>query len=152
MGQIGSDTMKVDFETVTSPQEEGAVIRARELTNDIRNAIELLEGNAGGIPVTKDGKTYFCKSSAIYYVESVDKRSYVYTKDDCFETKFRLYELEDVLGGYFVRCSKAMIVNLRKIKTVKSDLGGRLDTTLLNGEQIIISRSYVKDVKRRLDL
>lgn len=144
--------MLVEFEQVSTTGEEKAVIKAREMTSDIQNAIELLEGNAGGIAVTKDGKTYLCKPNAIYYIESVDKRSYVYTKDECYDTKFRLYELEDLLGGYFVRCSKAMIVNMRKIKSVKSDMGGRLVTTLLNGEEIIISRSYVKEIKRRLDL
>lgn len=144
--------MLVEYEQVHSPEEEKAVIRAVEKTTEIQNAIELLEGNAGSIAVTKDGKTYMCKPAAIYYVESVDKRSYVYTKDDCYETKFRLYELEGILGGYFVRCSKAMIINLRKVKAVQSDLGGRLVTTLLNGEEIIISRSYVKEIKRRLDL
>lgn len=144
--------MKVQFEQVESSAEEMAMIKATEKTADIQNAMDLLEGNTGNISVIKDGVTYMCKQNAIYYIESVDKRSYVYTKDDCYETKYRLYELEDILSGYFIRCSKAMIVNLRKVKTVKSDIGGRLETTLLNGEQIIISRSYVKDIKRRLDI
>ena len=144
--------MLVEFQQVNTVEEEMAIIKAREKTSDIQNAIELLEGNAGGVAVSQDGKTYMCKPHAIYYIESVDKRSYVYTKDNCYDTKYRLYELEEVLGGYFVRCSKAMIINLRKVKSVKSDIGGRLITTLLNDEEIIISRSYVKEIKRRLDL
>ena len=43
-----------------------------------------------------------------------------------------------------------MIVNMRKIKAVKSELGGRMNATLLNGEVIVISRSYVKELKQRL--
>lgn len=144
--------MIVEYNQVDSADKEKAIIYASQKTADIVSAIDLLEGNSGGIPVTSDGKTYLCKPSAIYYVESVDKRTFIYTKDQCYETKHRLYELEEILSGYFVRCSKAMIVNLRKIKSVKSDIGGRLETTLLNDEQIIISRSYVKEIKRRLDL
>lgn len=144
--------MLVEFEQINNIEEEKAIIKAKEKTPDIQNAIELLEGNAGGIAVSKDGRTYLCKQNVIYYVESVDKRSYVYTKDNCYDTKYRLYELEEMLGGFFVRCSKSMIVNLRKVKSVKSDIGGRLITTLLNDEEIIISRSYVKEIKRRLDL
>ena len=45
-----------------------------------------------------------------------------------------------------------MIVNLRKIKGVKSDISGRMEATLLNDEKIVISRSYVKEIKRRLDI
>lgn len=144
--------MIVEYNQVDSVDKEKAIIYASQKTADIISAIDLLEGNTGGIPVINDGKTYLCKPSAIYYVESVDKRTFIYTKDQCYETKHRLYELEEILSGYFVRCSKAMIVNLRKIKSVKSDIGGRLETTLLNDEQIIISRSYVKEIKRRLDL
>lgn len=144
--------MLVEYEQVSTIEEEKAVIKAVAKTSDIQNAIELLEGNAGGIAVVNGGSTYICKQNAIYYIESVDKRTYVYTKDNCYETKYRLYELEEILGAYFVRCSKAMIVNLRKVKSVKSDIGGRLETTLLNDEEIIISRSYVKEIKRRLEI
>lgn len=144
--------MLVEYEKVSSADEELAIIRAVEKSSDVQNAIDILEGNAGGIAVVKDGITNLCKRGAIYYIESVDKRSYIYTKDNCYETKYRLYELESMLGGYFTRCSKAMIINLRKVKTVKSDMGGRLEATLLNDEQIIISRSYVKEIKRRLDI
>lgn len=144
--------MQVSFEQVEDKQLEGAVIRATEINKEIQNAIDLLEGNSDSIAGIKDGIKYLCKTSAIYYIESVDKRTYFYTKDECYETKYRLYELESMLGGYFTRCSKAMIINLRKLKNVKSDLGGRLEATLLNDEQVIISRGYVKEIKRRLDI
>ena len=137
---------------MNSLEEEKAEIRVMERTQDIQNAIDLLEGNAGGIAVTQDGKTYLCKQNTIYYIESVDKRTYIYTKDHCYETKYRLYELESLLNGFFVRCSKAMVINLRKVKSFQSELGGRMEATLLNEEQIIISRSYVKEIKRRLNL
>lgn len=144
--------MIVRFEKVEDNALESATIKAVEKTSDIQAAIDILEGNRGSIAVLCDGSTVMCRKADIYYVESVDKRTYIYTKENYYETKYRLYELEQMLGGYFVRCSKAMIVNLRKVKSVKSDIGGRLETTLLNGEEIIISRSYVKEIKRRLDL
>lgn len=144
--------MIVDVKKVNSLDEEKAEIRVVERTQDIQAAIDLLEGNAGGIAVIQDGKTYLCKQNNIYYIESVDKRTYIYTKDNCYETKYRLYELESMLNGFFVRCSKAMVINLRKVKSFQSELGGRMVATLLNDEQIIVSRSYVKEIKRRLNL
>ena len=82
----------------------------------------------------------------------MDKRTYVYTKGDCYESRDRLYELEEKLGMYYVRISKSMIVNLRKILHVSAEPGGRLMAVLLNGERVMISRSYVKDIKRRLGI
>nr|MCR4587931.1 LytTR family transcriptional regulator [Lachnospiraceae bacterium] len=70
----------------------------------------------------------------------------------CFESKKRLYELEEELGGLFMRCSKAMILNLKKVKNVHSEMSGRLNATLLNDETVVISRGYVKDIKRRLGI
>jgi DNA-binding LytR/AlgR family response regulator len=144
--------MRVRFEQVDSPEKEEALIRAQIKSDDIKAAIEILEGNQRKIPLIKDGNNVFIDVSALYYIESVDKKTFVYTKQNCYETRLRLYELEETLGAYFLRVSKSMIVNLRKIKGVKSDISGRMEATLLNDEKIVISRSYVKEIKRRLDI
>lgn len=144
--------MQVRFEQVDSPSKEEAIIKAQSQTDDIKAAIEILEGREKKIPLIKDGNNVLIETSAIYYIESVDKKSFVYTKQNCYETRLRLYELEESLGAYFSRVSKSMIVNLKKIKGVRSDLSGRMEATLLNDEKVVISRGYVKDIKRRLEL
>ncbi len=144
--------MKVRFEQVAEKEKEQALIRAVEKTADILSAMDLLENGSGGITVIRDRNTFFCKLTQIYYIESVDKRTFVYTKDGCYESRDRLYELEEKLGMYHVRISKSMIVNLRKIRNVSAEPGGRMVAVLLNGERVIISRSYVKEVKRRLGI
>ena len=144
--------MRVRFEQVDEKEKEQALIRAVEKTADILSAMDLLENGSGGIQVIKDRNTFFCKLTQIYYIESVDKRTFVYTKDGCYESRDRLYELEEKLGMYYVRISKSMIVNLRKIRNVSAEPGGRMVAVLLNGERVIISRSYVKDIKRRLGI
>lgn len=144
--------MRVILEKVDSSDKEEALIKAVNETDDIKAAIEILEGGVKKLALLKDGKTVLLEISFIYYIESVDKRTFVYTKENCYESKLRLYELEESLGSYFLRISKSMIVNLKKIKSVKSDLSGRMEASMLNGEKIVISRSYVKEIKRRLDL
>lgn len=144
--------MKVSIIEVATVEEEAAVIQAAAITDEIRNAVDLLENNCRSIPVIRENATIMCQTNKIYYIESVDKKTFIYTKEECFETKYRLYELEEILSNNFLRCSKAMICNIRKIKSVKSDFNGRMNAELLNGEQIVISRSYVKDLKKRLGL
>lgn len=144
--------MHVDYEQVDDSSKEYAVIKATEMTENVKSAIDLLMGTSGCLPVIKEGSNILLNKTRIYYIESVDKKTFVYTKDECFECKYRLYELEEMLGGYFARCAKAFIVNLRKIKSINSDLSGRMESVLLNDEKIIIARSYVKDIKRRLDI
>ena len=147
--------MKVVLEKVKAPADEGAVIKAMNVTDEIRSAMDLLENNRRSIPVTDKesmdyGESLMLGTDLIYYAESVDKKTFVYTKDMCYETKHRLYELEEILSGNFFRCSKSLIINIRKIKAVKSELNGRMVAELLNGERIVISRNYVKDLKRKL--
>ena len=144
--------MKVTLEIVDSPDKEEALIKTQSNNEDIKAVVEILKGGRKRLPLVKDGETVFIDIASFYYIESVDKRTFVYTKEECFECRQRLYELEESLGAYFLRISKAMIVNLKKIRGVKSDLSGRMEATLLNGEKIVISRSYVKEIKRRLDL
>ena len=144
--------MHVDYEQVDDSSQEYAVIKATEMTENVKSAIDLLMGTSGCLPVIKEGSNILLNKTRIYYIESVDKKTFVYTKDECFECKYRLYELEEMLGGYFARCAKAFIVNLRKIKSINSDLSGRMESVLLNDEKIIIARSYVKEIKRRLDI
>ena len=144
--------MRVILEKVDSSDKEEALIKAVNETDDIKAAMEILEGGVKKFALLKDGRTVLLEISFIYYIESVDKRTFVYTKENCYESKLRLYELEESLGSYFLRISKSMIVNLKKIKSVKSDLSGRMEASMLNGEKIVISRSYVKEIKRRLDL
>lgn len=148
--------MKVTLEKVNSPEEERAVIKAAQVTEEIRNAVDLLENNCRRISVSElseersSGETVMLGTDQIYYTESIDKKTFVYTKEKCYGTKLRLYELEESLSANFFRCSKSLIVNIRKIRSVKSELNGRMVAELLNGEQLVISRSYVKDLKRKL--
>lgn len=144
--------MQVEINKISEKKDEKAIIHIVTVTEEIQNAIDILKNDCLGIPVTNDSETLVCKLDKIYYVESVDKHTYVYTKGNCYKTKYRLYELEDMLSVDFFRCSKSMILNIRKIKSVKADFNGRMIAELLNNERIIISRSYVKDLKRKLGL
>ena len=144
--------MKVDIQKVNSYEEEQAVLRVVKVTENIQTAIHALENSSLAITARSNGKTLFCPIDKIYYIESVDKRSFVYTRDDCLEVQYRLYELENTLSRNFFRAAKAMIINMRKIKSVRAELNGRMTAELLNGERVIIARSYVKELKERLGL
>lgn len=144
--------MKVDIRKVYSENEERAEIHAVTLTEEILNAVDILENNKRSIPVINSEETIMCTLDRVYYFESVDKRTFVYTKDKCYETKYRLYELEEMIPYDFFRCSKAMIINIKKIASVKAEFNARMRAVLLNGEEVVISRNYVKDLKGKLGL
>ena len=146
------DIVKVDIKKVNSYDDEHAEVSVVEVTDTIQSAIDTLENNCRVIAARYNDQTVMCQIDKIYYIESIDKRTYIYTKDNTLEVSYRLYELESELTRNFFRAAKAMIINIRKIKSVKSEINGRMTAELLNGEQVIIARSYVKELKERLGI
>ena len=144
--------MDVAIEKIGAADREKVLIRCHAVTEEVREIEAFVKSRQGRLSGTRDRKQYEVAVSDVYYIESVDKRTFVYTKDDCYESRDRLYELEEKLGTYCVRISKSMIVNLRKIRNVSAEPGARMVAVLLNGERVVISRSYVKDIKRRLGI
>ena len=127
---------------------EEAVIRYRKMTPDIQQAMSLLEHNFKQIIGKKRGEKKFINQYEILYFESVDERVFAYTAETEMQTEYTLNELEKMLGedGFF-RCSKSFIVNLDKIVSLQSEVGNRIDARLENGEHLMISRRYAKELR-----
>jgi hypothetical protein len=67
------------------------------------------------------------------------------------EIKYKLYELEEQFSSLdFARCSKSMIVNLEKIEYLSPLFSGKMEAHLKNGENVVISRQYIRSLKNRL--
>ena len=87
------------------------------------------------------------------YAETVDGRTFLYTKDAVYQTPLRLYELEDQLAGTeFIRASKQLLANFDHVKAIRPEPGARLQLLLDNDEAVIVSRQYAPAIKRKLGL
>lgn len=81
----------------------------------------------------------------------MDKRTFVYTKDMVFRTEKRLYQLEKELKKYdFVKVNRNCLVNIHELVHIKTLSNSRLEAELTNGEKIIVSRTYIPEIKRML--
>ncbi|MFV0394922.1 MAG: LytTR family DNA-binding domain-containing protein [Coprobacillaceae bacterium] len=49
-----------------------------------------------------------------------------------------------------MRVSKSSIVNLRYLRSMKSDIGSRINLEMMNGSKVIVTRSYAKSFKMKL--
>lgn len=87
------------------------------------------------------------------YAESVEERTWLYCAQAVWRTALTLTELEaryEAVG--FCRVSRAMVVNLHRIRTLKSCAGSRIQATLANGETVVISRRYAPLLRERLGM
>ena len=129
------------------------IIRAPYLNNDIERIVAMMRMIDMQIAVRKENETYLLDADKILYIEAVDRKTFVYTNSENFESELKLYELEQQLTERdFLRISKQTIVNLRKIKSLKTDVNRKIRITLQNGEQIVVSRMYSDELRRKLGL
>lgn len=143
--------MDVKISKIPEAETELVDIRCHEETESVREIADFVRSRQGMLSGTLEGRQYAVAVSKIMYIESVDNRTFIYTESKVYESKQRIYELEDILKPkHYLRVSKAALVNLMKISSVKPALGGRFSAVLSNGEEIIISRKYVADLKKTL--
>ena len=143
--------MDVEIEQVGRERKEQVLIRCHAVTEEVREIAAFVKSRQGSLTGMKDSRQYEIAVSDIYYFESVDGKTFLYTKDQVYETSYRIYELESMLRPKnFLRVSKSMLLNLMKLRSIQSALNGRFAAILLSGEEVIISRSYVKGLKAAL--
>lgn len=131
----------------------GVIINCPQATAEVRKMVSILQGLDEKLSGMKDGYTHMIDRQDIFYFEAVDRRYFIYTEKDAYETHLRLYEIEDSLSdaGFF-RSSKSQIINISKIASLCPDFDGRVEVVMGNGEKLIVSRQYAKQLKERLGL
>lgn len=145
--------MKITINENPDIEEIEVIINCKKVNDEVFKMIASLNSLECKIIGTKDDQTFLVAPDTILYIESVDKKTFIYTENDVFETVLRLYEFEDNLsnGGFF-RASKSTIINLSGVKSLRPDFGARLQITMNNGEKMTVSRQYAGAVKKRLGL
>jgi DNA-binding LytR/AlgR family response regulator len=145
--------MKIEIDIDEKYTDLGVKVTAPDLTPDIERIISLMRMMDMQIPVKRDDETILLDVDEILYIEAVERNTFVYTKDSTYESALKLYEFEQQLPEKdFIRISKQSILNLRKVKSLKTDINRKIRATLLNGEQIVVSRTYAEDLRKRLGI
>ena len=143
--------MKIVIQTDSSVQETTLSITCKNITPELERLISVFRLADKKLSAKKNGEVHLIDLKSVLYVESLERNTFIYTDDDVYESSYRLYELESMLGEcYFVRVNKSTLLNLNKIKSIKSDIDRRIRVTLENGYQLIISRSYAEEFKSKI--
>lgn len=142
--------MKIRF-IKTDVSEIEVDIRSRQHDPHIQ-ALELhLQGFEKHLVGELDQYQHKIPLRQVYYLESVDKKVFFYTEHETYRIQERLLQLEQQLrGDGFVRVSKSCLINLRVLKQMKSLSNSRMEAVLINDEKIIVSRSYLANVRKGL--
>lgn len=149
-GRGGAD-LKIEINVEPGISDTRIQISCGRLTPEIEKLLATLRILDRKLTAQKDGETYLLDVGEIIFLEAVDRKTFVYTKEEVYESDFKLYELEQQLTecGFF-RASKSCLIQLKYIKSLKADINRKIRVTLENGEQLMVSRQYADELKKRL--
>jgi Response regulator of the LytR/AlgR family len=126
-------------------------IHCHAVSDEVREIVAFVKSRQGQLTGSIDDRQYEVPVTDVNYIESVDGKVFLYTQDQVYETRQKIYEFESILKDrYFLRISKSMLLNLLKVEAIRPALNGRFSAVLRSGEQVIIARKYVPDLKRAL--
>ncbi len=142
--------MKYTMNHISTGENE-VIVNYLSMTPEVERIVNFIKGEQIKIVGWKDKKQKVIDIKTILYIETVDGRTFAYTDCDVLKLDYTLTQLEQLLNDIsFFRCSKSMIINIDKVDTLRSLPSNRIDAQMINGEHIIISRTYASDFRRIL--
>lgn len=91
----------------------------------------------------KDNVDFYIPLDSILFFETSINCISAHTADRVYETTYRLYELEELLPGNYMRVSKSTIINLDHIYSISRNLTSSSAIQLRNThKQVFVSRHY----------
>ena len=112
------------------------------LVNKIKNLSISFTGKA-------DGKSFSIDISDIYYIENVERKIFLYSKKDIYRFDGNMTDIDQaIVDTDLVRISRTCFMNVSHLREIMQMKNSHLEAVLDNGEKLIVSRKYLKDIKK----
>ena len=146
--------MKIEFDIDEKYRENKIIICTNKITGEIQELINKIENNKNNkIYGYKNDKIFILEENKIETIYSENKKVFIrYENGDIYESKKRVYELENNLPNKFVRISNSEIVNFDKVQNLDFKIVGTIILNFYTGKYTYVSRRYVKKIKEYLEI
>lgn len=96
----------------------------------------------------QEEKEYYFDVSRILFFETSENGIDGHTKDDIFNVRYKLYELEELLPAYFMRVSKSTILNTHEVYSITKNITSASKVEFHGThKRVYVSRNYYKTLK-----
>ena len=147
--------MKVRIEISENMNGDEVIIRCEKLDERVQrvyNTVMDITKCSRDFMLYKGKTEYYIPLDSILFFETSNNSISAHTVDSVYETTYRLYELEELLPGNFMRVSKSTIINLNHIYSISRNLTSSSEIQLMNThKKVFVSRYYYKSLKLRLE-
>lgn len=147
--------MKIQIECDEHTKETQVVIRCGELNEQVKQiqqALAKLADSKRRFVFYKGDTEYYLSLEDVLFLETDGKAIQVHTKNDIYQTRYKLYELEELLPGNFMRVSKSAILNTHQVYSITKSISSSSLVQFRNShKQVYVSRMYYKPLKCKLE-
>jgi DNA-binding LytR/AlgR family response regulator len=143
--------MEVLVRNVAKKEEERIVLECVEMTDDFQDIKEYAMGKGNTLTGYLSQMRFQIKWKDILYLEDVGEKTFAYTSNQVYSVKMSFHEVEQLLQHQgFARCSKTIILNLMQVDHFKGAMGTKLHARMKNGEDVVVTRTYAKNLRERM--
>ncbi|MBA4686171.1 MAG: LytTR family transcriptional regulator [Candidatus Galacturonibacter soehngenii] len=147
--------MNIRVEVDDNLIEEEIIIRCSQMNEkiyQIQKFVSDIASKAHRFVFFKGDTEYYLSLEEILFFETEENSISVHTLDNVYQTKHKLYELEELLPGYFMRVSKSAILNTNHIYSISRNITASSIVQFQNThKQVYVSRYYYKLLKQKLE-
>ena len=147
--------MKIRIELDEGLAEEEVIIRCHSLTEQVQQLQRVISDTVasnGKMEFSKGDRQYFLPLEEILFFETDAGKITAHTAQDSFQTQLKLYELEEILPGHFMRISKSSILNTRMVYAINRNLTASSVVEFQDShKQVYVSRHYYKALLCKLE-
>ena len=143
--------MKLHLRADPQFQDVEVEIRCPQVNEDILRIAAMLRVMDRKLTGAIHGEIRILDPKTVLYADTVDKKTFLYTKNAVLESALRLYELEDQLkDADFFRIGNSCPANFASTSAIRPEMGGRMLLTMENNEQLWVSRQYAGAIREKL--
>lgn len=143
--------LKLQLKQETGIKDTEINIKYSILTNQLKHIIHYIHQSDYTLKGFIDNNLYYISIHDILYLDTTDRKTFIYTKDKIYECKKNIITLEkELVQTSFVRTSKTTLLNISVLQAVQPYPNHRILAQLNNGEKLIVSRKYIPDLKEKL--
>jgi len=148
--------MKVDIKINPELTEITHVIHAPKMTAELMSLIELLETTETKnelLVVKKDDKFFVIEPEEVDIIRTEGGEVKLYTRNgQGYDVSKSLQSIHEQLSKNFVRVSKSAIININRVDHLSHAFSRTMHIVMKNGVTDSVSRSYLAEIKKHLDI
>lgn len=125
------------------------IVEYPEWNNSVQSLIGKIEKMDLSFVGRSEDRSVSIGISDIYYIENVERKLFLYTKDEVFRLDGTMPDIERrIFDTGLVRISRTCIMNTDKLREIKQIRNSHLEAVLDNDEKLIVSRMYLPEIKK----